>query len=77
MKRNRWITTLILSLSIILIIGIITYNILSDKNKLTSEERTWIDQNINDVQNVYVIKDENIFSKDGTGIFYNFLNDFK
>ena len=53
------------------------FQILSDENKLTSEERTWINSNINNVQNIYVAKDENLFSKDGNGVFYDFLEDFE
>lgn len=76
MKKKRWIITSILVLLVLAIIGIISYKILTDENKLTSEERTWISENINNVQNVYVVKDKNIFSKDGIGVFYSFLNDF-
>ena len=36
----------------------------------------YINDNINTVQTVSVVKDENVFSKDGSGVFYTFLNDF-
>ena len=76
MKKKRWIISLIAIILVLLVGGIITFNILNDENKLTSEERTWINDNINNVQNIYVVKDENAFSKDGSGVFYSFLNDF-
>jgi len=76
MKKKRWIISLIILVVLLGIIGITTYNILNDENKLTSEERTWINENINNVQNIYVVKDENAFSKEGSGVFYSFLNDF-
>lgn len=76
MKKKRWIISLIAIILVLLVGGIITFNILNDENKLTSEERTWINDNINNVQNIYVVKDENVFSKDGSGVFYSFLNDF-
>lgn len=76
MKKKRWIISLIAIILVLLVVGIITFNILNDENKLTSEERTWINDNINNVQNIYVVKDENVFSKDGSGVFYSFLNDF-
>lgn len=76
MKKKRWIISLILAVIVLGVIGITTFNILNDTNKLTSEERTWINENINNVQNIYVVKDENVFSKDGKGVFYSFLNDF-
>ena len=76
MKKQKWIIPLVISIVFIIGIGLITYHVLSDKNKLTSEERTWINNNINNVFNIYVIKDENLFSKDGNGVFNIFLNDF-
>ena len=77
MKKKSWF---IITPIIILLIGIGTLIIIkniTNSNNLTSEERTWINSNINNVQNVYVVKDENIVSKDGHGVFYDFLEDFK
>ena len=62
MKKNRIILWILLIVVVSSLVGFITYKILNDKNKLTSEERTWINNNINNVQNVYVIKDENLFT---------------
>ncbi len=76
MKKKKWIIWAILLILLIGIVGIVSYKILTDKNRLTSEERKWINSNINNIQNIYVVKDENIFSKDGSGVFYKFLNDF-
>ncbi len=74
-KKNIWIT-IIIAVVVILLGGFITYKILSNENKLTSGERSWINKNFNTVQNIYVVKDENIFSKDGHGVFYSFLDSF-
>ena len=76
MKRNKLIVTFIVVLVLLVFVGVVTYNILNGKNKLTSEERTWINDSINNVQNIYVAKDENVFSKGGKGVFYSFLSDF-
>ena len=76
MKKKKWLISSIIVIIILIITAIFVFNIINDKNKLTSEERTWINENINNVQNVYVIKDTNIFSKDGHGVFYNFLAEF-
>ncbi len=76
MKKKKWFIPLIISI-VIIITAFIVYNIISDPNKLTNEEREWISSNINNVQNVYVAKEENLFSKDGHGVFYEFLNDFE
>ncbi len=76
MKKHKWLIPAVITLILLLTGGIITYRILTDKTKLTSTERNWINSNINNVQNINVIKDENIFSKDGHGVFYDFLNSF-
>ena len=77
MKKKKWLISVIIVIILIISIGIFVYNFINDEKKLTSEERTWIDNNINNVQNVYVIKDENIFAQDGHGVFYKFLEDFQ
>ena len=76
MKKKKWLISSIIVIILLIITAIFVFNIINVKNKLTSEERTWINENINNVQNVYVIKDTNIFSKDGHGVFYNFLAEF-
>ncbi len=77
MKKKKWLLPGIIGAILLIIISFIIFQILSDENKLTSEERTWINSNINNVQNIYVAKDENLFSKDGNGVFYDFLEDFE
>ncbi len=76
MKKKKWLFIVPLIIIALMIAGTIIYKGLTDESNLTSEERTWINSNINNVQNVYVVKDENIFSRDGHGIFYTFLEDF-
>ncbi len=76
MKKKKIYITIIFIVILLVIGGLFIYRVVSDQNKLTSEERTWINENINNVQNVYLVKDENIFSKDGTGVFNTFLQDF-
>lgn len=75
MKKKRYIISGIIIFILILIASIITISILNDKNKLTSGERTWINENINNVQTISVVKDANIFSKDGSGVIYTLLNE--
>ena len=76
MKKKRIIIWVIIAIVIIAIISIFTYSMLNDENKLTSEERKWVNNNINNLQSINVTKDENIFSANGSGVFYNFLNEF-
>ena len=76
MKKKKW-AIIGLIIFIFLVGGIFLYNFINDDTKLSSEERTWINSNINNINNIYIKNDENIFSKDGHGVFYNFLNDVK
>lgn len=77
MKKKKRIIVPIM-LGIVILIGIIIFFVssLNDKTKLTSEELRWVNENVNNIQNVYVNNGINIFSNDGTGIYYDFLNDF-
>ena len=76
MKKKKIILYVILVVSFIVVVSGITISILNNENKLTSAERAWISENVNNVQNIYVAKEANIFSKNGEGVFYTFLNDF-
>jgi len=76
MRKKKNIFIVILGLIIIIGVLLSLFLILNDKNKLTVQERNWINENINIVQNLNVINNTNIFGKDGSGVFYDFLNDF-
>ncbi len=77
MKNKKSVFITIGVIILLVIGGLITYNILTDKNKLTNEEKKWINSNINNVLNINVINDVNIFGKTGSGVFYDFINDIE
>lgn len=76
MKKKKNIIIILITFLVIIGIGFFLVKILNDKNKLTIDERKWIDENINKVQNINVVNNVNIFGKNGLGIYYNFLDDF-
>lgn len=76
MKKKRYVLSFVVVILLIILSVIITISILNDRNKLTSVERTWINENINNVQTVSVVKDANVFSKNGNGVIYKLLNEF-
>lgn len=76
MKKKKLYIYIVIGVIVLTLIGVITFKTLSNSNKFTSEERKWINSNINNVQNIYMVKDENLFSKNGSGVFYSFLSDF-
>ena len=77
MKNKKSVIITIVIILVVVIIGLVSYRVLTDENKLTASERRWINNNINTVQNVNVVNDVNLFGNTGTGVFYEFLNDFQ
>ena len=77
MKNKKSVIITIVVILAVVVISLITYRFLTDENKLTASERRWINQNISTVQNINVINNVNLFGNTGTGVFYEFLNDFE
>ncbi len=79
MKKSRKKLIIIIIVAILLIIGlgIFTYKIVKDENKLTVEEKEWITQNINVVQNLNIPNNLDIFGKNGSGVFFDFVKDLE
>ena len=77
MKNKKSVIIAMIVIFIIAIIGLVTYSILSDNNKLTALEKKWINNNINTIQNINVVNDVNIFGNTGSGIFYDFIKDLE
>jgi len=77
MKNKKRVIITIVVVFLVVLIGLITYRVLSDDNKLTTSEKRWINHQLNVVQNVNVINDVNVFGNMGTGVYYEFLNDLE
>ncbi len=74
MKKNN--RTILIIIGIVFIIAAAGFFIFQKNDtKLTSEERKWISENEQIVQNVYILNDTNIFGNLGEGVFYSFIND--
>ena len=76
MKKHRSIVITIIVVIVLAIIGVVLYILLNNSNKLTVSERNWINNNINTLQNINVVNNANVFGSSGSGVFYDFLNDF-
>ncbi len=75
-KKKKLIAISSIIIVILLGIGIALFLINNKDNKLTVNERNWINNNINSVQNINIINNANVFGKNAEGVFYDFLNDF-
>ena len=76
MKKKKNIIYIIIGIIVLIAVIVGLLILLKKNNNLTVEERSWIDDNINTVQNINVVNDALIFGKDGSGVFYDFLDAF-
>ena len=76
MRKKKNIVLIIISIIVIIGAGITLYTLLNRANKLTVQERKWVNSNVGNVQNINVINNATIFTKNGSGVFYSFLEDF-
>ena len=76
MKTNKkfWIIGAVVV--VLLILTAIIINYVKSPTKLTIEERNWINDNSKNVANIMVLNNDGVFGNAGTGVFYDFLNDF-
>ena len=78
MKNKTKIILLVSTILIVIaILSISIFKYVNDENKLTIDEKKWINNNISTVQNVNVINNIDIVGKNGSGVFYDFIDDFK
>lgn len=74
MKRKKLIIIILLAILIVIATLIVSLNILNDKQRLSVNEKQWLNANKNNVISINVINDLNVFGKDGNGVFFEFLN---
>lgn len=74
-KSVKRILLLIPVIVFIVIATLIIMNVLKDENKLTVKEKEWINNNLSTVQNVNIINNLSVFGANGSGVFYDFIND--
>lgn len=74
-KSVKRILLVIPAIVFIVIATLIIMNVLKDENKLTVKEKEWINNNLSTVQNVNIINNLSVFGANGSGVFYDFIND--
>ena len=75
-NRIKYIIIGIIVTIVIVLASLFIINSLGDKNKLSVDEKKWINANLSTLQNVYVANNSPIYGDSGYGVFYDFLNDF-
>ena len=78
MKKAKKIIIVIISILIVVGAGCFVYfNYLYDSNKLNIKEKEWINSNANKVVSFGIPANINNFSKNGSGVFYDFTIDLE
>jgi diguanylate cyclase (GGDEF)-like protein len=75
-NKFRYIIIGVIALIVVVFVGLFIYNTLNDENKITVNEKKWINANLSTLQNTYVINNSSIFADNGYGVFYDFMSDF-
>ena len=76
-EKKKIVLIVLIIISIFVVVGIGTYLIIHDDNKLDVGEKEWIADNSNNVQNIYVINNIDILGKNGTGVIFDLLDSLK
>lgn len=76
-SNKKIIIIIIVALLAAIGLGIITYKIVNDENKFTVEEKEWITENVKVVQNVNIPNNLDVFGKNGSGVFFDFIKDLE
>lgn len=77
MKRSKKILLALAGLLLVAVVAVVLFFLLNDKNKLTVAERKWINNNISTVLNINVVNNANVFGKNGSGVYYDFIDSFQ
>lgn len=78
MKKKKHIILISILIFIFLVgFSIFTFFYLTNENRLNKTEKKFLADQATTVQNVYVLNNVNIYGNNGSGIFYDFLDDFQ
>lgn len=77
MKNKKSVIIIVVSIILVIAISLGLYFLLNDKDKLTVSERNWVNANIGTIQNINVLNNVDVFGKNGSGVFYDFIKSFE
>lgn len=76
-KYKKKIILIVICLLFVLSGFLVLYNIFKDKNSLNVIERTWLNNNKSSVITINIPNNLNVFSFNGEGVFYDFVEDIE
>ncbi len=77
MKNKKKIILLIIGIAIIVFIGLYVILNYTEPNILNSQDKKWIAENGGKVIDIDVINDIPVYSNNGSGVIFDFLNYMK
>ena len=75
-KSIRYTIISIVLIALAVFTASVVLNIVNDKNKLTVEEKKWLNTNLSTLQSVSVLNNSPVFGNSGYGVFFDFISDF-
>jgi len=75
-KSIKYTIISIILIAIAVFFAGVVLNIINDKNKLTVEEKKWLNTNLSTLQSINVLNNSPIFGNSGYGVFFDFISDF-
>ena len=75
MKNRKKIWLIGAGILALAILSIVIVKYLKDPTRLSVEEKSWVNKNINNAVNIMVLNDDEIFGNAGNGVFYNLIED--
>ena len=75
-KKLKYIIISIIVLAVIIASIFAIIGFLNDEDKITVDEKKWINANLSNLQNVNVINNVDVFGNNGYGVFFDYINDF-
>ena len=77
-KNNRWIGVLLIFILILVLLLLIAFSKgPKDVTKLSLTEKRWIENNKKEVINVSIANNIPVFSDDGEGVFFDYINELE
>ena len=76
MKNRKKIWLIGAGILAVAILSIVIVKYLKDPTRLSVEEKSWVNKNINNAVNIMVLNDDEVFGNAGNGVFYHLIEDF-
>ena len=78
MKKKATIIVIPIVIALLVFVGLIIYmNRRDSRTNLTAKDRSWINANSREKYDFEIVNNIPIFSSDGTGVIFDFINDFE